>query len=61
MYNINERGIVMSVKQVAQRLNVTPQTVKIWIREHKLKATITPRGYKVSENQLQDYLNNHKK
>jgi excisionase family DNA binding protein len=51
----------MSVKEVAQRLNVTPQTVKIWIREHKLKATITPRGYKVSENQLQDYLNNHKK
>jgi excisionase family DNA binding protein len=61
MYNNNERGLVMSVKEVAQRLNVTPQTVKIWIREHKLKATITPRGYSVSDKQLQDYLNNHKK
>jgi excisionase family DNA binding protein len=60
MYNNNERGLVMSVKEVAQRLNVTPQTVKIWIREHKLKATITPRGYSVSDKQLQDYLNNKK-
>jgi excisionase family DNA binding protein len=47
----------MSVKEVAQKLKVTAQTVKIWIREHKLKATITPKGYRVSEEQLQEYLN----
>lgn len=49
---------VMSVKQVAQKLGVTPQTVKIWIREHKLQATITPKGYRVSDEQLAQFLKN---
>lgn len=46
----------MSVKEVAQKLKVSAQTVKIWIREHKLSATITPKGYRISEEQLQNYL-----
>ena len=45
----------MKVKEIAKKYNVVPATVKVWIRENKLKATITPRGYDVSPKQLRDF------
>lgn len=45
-----------TVKQIASQLKVHPATVKVWIREGKLKAKITPRGYVVSDEQLNDFL-----
>lgn len=48
-----------TVKQVANELKVHPATVKIWIREGKLKAKITPRGYVIKEDDLNDFLIKH--
>lgn len=50
----------MTAKEVAQKYNVTAATVKVWIREGKLKAKITPRGYQILETQLQDFERLHK-
>lgn len=48
-----------TVKEIAKKLKVHPATVKIWIREHKLKATITPKGYLIAEDDLNDFLIRH--
>jgi len=45
-----------TIKEVAKELKVHPSTVKLWIRENKLKAKITPRGYLISEDNLKKYL-----
>jgi predicted site-specific integrase-resolvase len=45
----------MKAKQVAIVKGVTAQTVKIWIREGKLKANITPKGYDITEKQLKEF------
>jgi transposase-like protein len=45
----------MKAKQVAIAKGVTAQTVKIWIREGKLKANITPKGYDITEKQLKEF------
>jgi excisionase family DNA binding protein len=52
---------MLTAKQIATQYNIHPATVKVWIREGKLKAKITPRGYVISESQLKDYINKFKK
>jgi excisionase family DNA binding protein len=52
---------MLTAKQIATQFNIHPATVKVWIREGKLKAKITPRGYVISESQLKDYLAKYKK
>jgi excisionase family DNA binding protein len=55
------KGDIMSLMQVAIKLGVSIHTVRSWIVKKHLKANLTPRGYQITENQLQDYLKNHKK
>jgi excisionase family DNA binding protein len=52
---------MLTAKQIATQFNIHPATVKVWIREGKLKAKITPRGYVINESQLKDYLAKYKK
>ena len=48
-----------TTKEVSGILNVTEYTIRKWIREGKLTATGdgTRRGYKISQNDLDSYLN----
>jgi uncharacterized protein YjcR len=50
----------MKAKDIASKYKVSPATVKVWIRERKLKAKITPRGYEITEEQLKDFELNQK-
>lgn len=50
-----------TVKEIATKLGVVPPTVKIWIREGKLKATMKPRGYVITEKQLVDFTTKYRK
>lgn len=51
----------MTVKEVAKIMGVHPKTIKMWINLKKLKAKTTPRGYEISEKQLNDYLGKYGK
>lgn len=57
----SERRIRMktySVKEIAEMLNTNPETVRRWIRDKKLDATIESKkgGHMVSEAALQTFL-----
>lgn len=47
-----------SVKEIAEMLNTNPETVRRWIRDKKLDATIESKkgGHKVSESALRAFL-----
>ncbi|MCC8064330.1 MAG: helix-turn-helix domain-containing protein [Clostridiales bacterium] len=47
-----------SVKEIAELLNTNPETVRRWIRDKKLDATIESKkgGHKVSESALRAFL-----
>lgn len=52
----------LSVREVAERCNVTIQTVRIWIKQHKLKATQKSVGkiyvYEITETELKIFMAN---
>lgn len=48
-----------TVREIAKEFKVHPATVKIWIREGKLKAKITPKGYVVSQEALDEFILKH--
>jgi excisionase family DNA binding protein len=50
-----------TVKEIATKLGVVPPTVKIWIREGKLKAKMEPRGYVINDKNLQTFIEKYKK
>ena len=47
-----------SVKEIAEMLNTNPETVRRWIREKKLDATIKSKksGHIIYESSLQSFL-----
>lgn len=47
---------LLTVNQVAERLNVTPDSVYNWLREGKLIGFKAGRLWRVTEQQLQDFL-----
>lgn len=48
--------MVMTVKQVASQLQVTPRTVYDWIRQGKLQAYRAGRQYRITDEQLEAFL-----
>lgn len=50
----------LSVREVADRCNVTIQTVRIWIKQHKLKANKKSVGkiyvYEITETELKIFM-----
>lgn len=50
----------MTVNEVSKAEWVTPQTVRKWIQLKKLKAKITPTGYHVSQQDLEDFRKQHR-
>ena len=46
----------LTVLEVADRLRVHPETVREWVRQGKLEAVYAGRRIRVSEDQLQRFL-----
>lgn len=46
-----------TVLEVAKELNITPLTVRTYIRQGRLKGQKIGRPYLISENSLQEFLN----
>lgn len=51
----------MTAKEVGKIMGVSGATVRIWIREKKLKAKITPKGWVITQEQLENYIDKYKK
>lgn len=47
---------LMTVKQAAKKLQLHPETVRRKIKNKELKAYVTGKSYRITEQQLQDYL-----
>lgn len=52
----NER--FYTVEEVAERLRVTPYTLRVYIRNGELGAVKIGKQYRISEGQLQEFLKN---
>jgi len=48
--------MVMTVKQVAEKIQVTKRTVYDWIRQGKLQAYRAGRQYRITDEQLEAFL-----
>lgn len=48
-----------TTKQLTEKLHVSPQTIRMYIREKKLKATKIGKHYLVSEMDLNNFFNNN--
>lgn len=46
----------LSVEQVAHELGVHPDTIRLYIREGALPAVQLKRSYRISRNDLEDFL-----
>jgi excisionase family DNA binding protein len=49
-----------TVEEVAEELRVHPETVRQWIREGELDAFDTGRGYRISRQDLDDFIEKRK-
>ena len=55
---MNER--LLTVREVAERIRSSPETVRRWLRQGKLRGFRpggTKLGYRVSESELQRFIN----
>ncbi len=50
----------LTVDEVAEELRVHPETVRQWIREGELDAFDTGRGYRISRQDLDDFVQKRK-
>lgn len=57
---ISPIGTVYLTSEIARFLRVNERTVQRWIREKKLKAIPAGGGYRVTENDLMEFLENEK-
>ncbi len=49
-------GKMLSVDEVANELGVNPETVRVWIRTGELVALDIGRGYRISRDDLDDFI-----
>ena len=47
-----------TIPETAQALRVTPQTIRAWIKQGKLKGQRIGRPILITENNLKEFLNN---
>jgi DeoR/GlpR family transcriptional regulator of sugar metabolism len=52
-----------TVKEIAEEINVFPDTVRRWIREGEIKTTIESRkhGHTIADDDFEDFLTRHPK
>lgn len=46
----------MKVREFAEHMGVSIDTVRYWIRTHKLKAKMTPTGYVINEKERERFI-----
>lgn len=51
---------LMTIKEVAEHLNVTYQAVLKWINEGRLEANKIGRVWRISQEQLDEFINSKK-
>ena len=51
---------MLTVEQVAERLAVSPKTVRRWIKDHELSIHRLGGAIRVSESDLSSFLNRHR-
>ncbi len=49
----------LTVEDVANELNVHPETVRIWIRERELNAVAFKRTYRIRRSDLDEFIRKH--
>jgi excisionase family DNA binding protein len=47
---------MLSVEEVAGELEVNPETVRVWIRSGELVAFSIGKGYRISRDDLDDFI-----
>jgi excisionase family DNA binding protein len=54
---------MLEVKQIAERLQVHPETVRKWLRTGQMEGVFLGRrgGYRVTEDKLSEFLDRQKK
>lgn len=51
---------MLNITQMAKRLNVTERTLYNWINQDKIPAYYTTAGYRFDEEEIKEWLANHK-
>lgn len=49
-------GKMLSVEEVAEELEVNPETVRVWIRSGELVAFSIGKGYRIARADLDDFI-----
>jgi len=50
----------LRVQDIVERMNVSEETVRIWIRKKQLPAIRIGRDYFIDPNDFQEFLNKHR-
>ena len=51
---------LLSPERAAQMLDVNPETVRNWLREGKLQGVKVGRLWRIAENELQRFIDQHR-
>ena len=51
---------LMTVEDVAERLNVIPITIRRWLRRGELTGLKTPAGWRFEERDIQEWIDRHR-
>ena len=60
---MTEEERFLTVTEVAERLRVTPQAVRLWLGDGRLRGIRLPaarQGWRISEQDLEDFLRQHR-
>lgn len=49
----------LTVQQVSEELNINPATVRVWIRQERLRAVRAGKGFRVRRSELERALGAH--
>lgn len=49
----------LTVDDIAKELSVHPETVRVWIRKHELKAVIIKRTYRIRRSDYDEFIRQH--
>jgi excisionase family DNA binding protein len=57
---MTDDDVYLKVNEVARRLHVATNTILRWIANRELPAVRTSAGYRISERDLDEFLNNRR-
>lgn len=54
------RESMMTVKDAAERLSVSQETIRRWLKAGKLRGSNTPAGWRIADADVEAFLNRYK-